>query len=108
MKTPYSIILAPAAAVLLSSCIVEVPENTGNSGAATQLPANTGAVPQNVINDCLAALRGQVGSKPMTVLNSRRGENSYIVDVQVAGAERPWRCFHDGTKCTGTEYQGEG
>ncbi len=107
MNTPYAIILAPLAAVLLSSCIVEAPENTGNSGTATQ-PANPGGVPQNVINDCLATLRGQVGSKPMTVLSSRRGENSYIVDVQVAGAEKPWRCFHDGTKCTGTEYQGEG
>ena len=68
----------------------------------------TGAVPKQVINDCLAALRKQVGRKGMKVLKSKRGENSFIVDVTVEGVPNPWRCFHDGTKCTGTEYQGEG
>lgn len=67
-----------------------------------------GPVPQKVIDDCLAALRKQVGDKKMKVLSSKRGETSFIVDVEVTGAEKPWRCFHDGTKCTGTEYQGEG
>jgi hypothetical protein len=69
---------------------------------------DAGAVPQKVIDDCLAALRKQVGNKPMTVLSKKRGENSFIIDVKVEGAQKPWRCFHDGTKCTGTEYQGEG
>ena len=44
----------------------------------------------------------------MKVLSARRGENSYVVDVQVRGAEKPWRCYHDGRRCMGTEYQGEG
>jgi len=76
-------------------------------GAAAEKPA-TGPVPQKVIDDCLAALRKQVGDKKMKVLHSKRGETSFIIDVEVTGAQKPWRCFHDGTKCTGTEYQGEG
>ena len=68
----------------------------------------TGPVPQRVIDDCLAALRKQVPGRDMKVLSSKRGEASFIVDVKVDGVPKPWRCFHDGTKCTGTEYQGEG
>ena len=44
----------------------------------------------------------------MKVIVARRGEASFIVDVNVVGAVAPWQCYHDGTKCTGTEYQGEG
>jgi hypothetical protein len=76
-------------------------------GADEEKPA-TGPVPQKVIDDCLAALRKQVGDKKMKVIQSKQGETSFIIDVEVSGAEKPWRCFHDGTKCTGTEYQGEG
>ena len=62
-----------------------------------------------MIDDCLAALHKQVGNEAgMKVLSAKRGENSFIIDVKVESAEKPWRCFHDGTKCTGTEYQGEG
>jgi len=69
----------------------------------------TGAVPQKVIDDCLKALRKNVGNETgMKVIKAKRGENSYIIDVRVDSAEKPWRCFHDGTRCTGTEYQGEG
>lgn len=78
-------------------------------------PAEEGAgkpaaeVPQKVIDDCLEALRKQVGQQTgMKVISARRGEASFIIDVHVDTAEKPWRCFHDGTKCTGTEYQGEG
>lgn len=86
---------------------------TANAPGAAPAPAPeekpaTGAVPKKVKDDCLAALRKQVGDKKLTVISSKRGENSFIVDVKVDGAEKPWRCFHDGTKCTGTEYQGEG
>ncbi len=108
MKHQIAFILAPVAALALNSCVVEVPQGSANNVTPTQLPADNGGVPQNVINDCLATLRGQVGNKPMTILNSRRGESSFIVDVQVGGVPKPWRCYHDGTKCTGTEYQGEG
>lgn len=69
----------------------------------------TGPVPQKVIDDCLVALRKQVGQETgMKVIQARRGETSFIIDVRVDSAEKPWRCYHDGTKCTGTEYQGEG
>lgn len=81
---------------------------TDKAPAVEEEKPATGPVPQNVIDDCLAALRKQVGDKKMKVLNSRRGEASFIIDVEVTGAEKPWRCYHDGTKCTGTEYQGEG
>jgi hypothetical protein len=69
---------------------------------------STKAVPQKVIDDCLAALAKQVGERPMKVIVARRGEASFIVDVRVDGVENLWRCYHDGTSCTGTEYQGEG
>lgn len=70
---------------------------------------STAPVPQKVIEDCLTALRKNVGNEVgMKVIKAERGENSFIVDVKVDSAEKPWRCFHDGTKCTGTEYQGEG
>jgi hypothetical protein len=77
-------------------------------GAGEEKPA-TGAVPQKIIDDCLQALRKQLGNETgMKVIKAERGENSFIIDVGVDSAEKPWRCFHDGTKCTGTQYQGEG
>lgn len=81
---------------------------TNEKPAEEEVPA-TGEVPRKVIDDCLAALRKQAGNEAgMKVLSAKRGENSFIIDVKVESAEKPWRCFHDGTKCTGTEYQGEG
>jgi hypothetical protein len=77
-------------------------------GAGEEKPA-TGEVPKKVIDDCLQALRKQLGNETgMKVIKAKRGENSFIIDVRVDSAEKPWRCFHDGSKCTGTEYQGEG
>lgn len=81
---------------------------TDKPPAQEEKPA-TGAVPQKVIDDCLKALRKIVGHETgMKVIKAKRGETSFIIDVRVDSAEKPWRCFHDGTKCTGTEYQGEG
>lgn len=68
----------------------------------------TGPVPKRVIDDCLAALRKQIPDKLMKVVSASRGETSFIVDISVEGVPKPWRCYHDGTECTGTEYQGEG
>ena len=68
----------------------------------------TGPVPPKVINDCLETLRKQLSGGSMEVIRAVRGENSFIVDVKVQGVPKAWRCFHDGTRCTGTEYQGEG
>lgn len=81
---------------------------TDKKPAEEEVPA-TGPVPQKVIDDCLAALRKQLGNETgMKVLKAERGENSFIIEVKADSAEKPWRCYHDGTKCTGTEYQGEG
>ena len=81
---------------------------TDEQPAEEEAPA-TGAVPKKVIDDCLAALRKKVGNETgMKVIKAERGENSFIIDVKVESAEKPRRCYHDGTKCTGTEYQGEG
>lgn len=81
---------------------------TDNQPVEEEKPS-TGPVPQKVIDDCLEALRKNVGNETgMKVIKAERGENSFIIDVQVNSAEKPWRCFHDGTRCTGTEYQGEG
>ena len=75
--------------------------------AAEEKPA-TGPVPQKVINDCIDALQKQIPDKDIMLISAKRGETSYIVDLAVRGVEKPWRCYHDGTRCTGTEYQGEG
>ncbi|MFC7336478.1 hypothetical protein ACFQY0_04750 [Haloferula chungangensis] len=81
---------------------------TDEQPAEEEVPA-TGPVPQKVIDDCLTALRKQLGNETgMKVIKSERGENSFIIDVKAESAEKPWRCYHDGTKVTGTEYQGEG
>jgi hypothetical protein len=70
---------------------------------------SVGPVPQKIIEDCLVALRKDVGNETgMKVLSAKRGETGFIIDVRVESAEKPWRCFHDGTRCTGTQYQGEG
>lgn len=82
---------------------------TDKAPAAAEEKPSSGPVPKNVIDDCLKALRKQVGNETgMKVIEAKRGENAFIIDVKVDSAEKPWRCFHDGTKCTGTEYQGEG
>ncbi len=107
--------IVPLVALSLNSCIVV--DESGTSGvpkpnAAVRNQAeekpSAAAVPQNVIDDCLAALRKQVGERGMKVISARRGEASFIVDVRVDDVPKPWRCFHDGSTCTGTEYQGEG
>ena len=95
----------------LNSCAVQekdkVPAPAQASQPAVEVPA-TGPVPQKVTDDCLAALRKMVGERGMQVISARRGESCFIVEVWVEGVEKPWRCFHDGTECFGTEYQGEG
>jgi starvation-inducible outer membrane lipoprotein len=113
MKHHIQTILISAAALLLSSCVVEVPSTSQGNAPAYGQPLTavtaTEPVPQKVIDDCLAVLRNQVGQQTgMKVISAKRGESSFIIDVKVDSAEKPWRCFHDGTKCTGTEYQGEG
>ena len=50
----------------------------------------------------------QLPDRALKVIRAERGENSFIIDVEVEGAEKPWRCYHDGSKVTGTEYRGEG
>lgn len=108
-------LIIPLVALSLNACIVVDESSTsgsqkpngGRPNQAEEKPS-TAAVPQNVIDDCLAALRKQVGERPMQVISARRGEASFIVDVRVDDVPKPWRCFHDGSTCTGTEYQGEG
>jgi len=80
---------------------------TNSKPVAEEVPA-VGPVPQKVVNDCLAALKKQIPDRKMKVVLAKRGENSFIVDVKVSGVANLWRCYHDGSKCTGTEYQGEG
>jgi hypothetical protein len=108
-------LIIPFVALTLNACIVVDESSTSgtpkpNSSAQNQAEEkpSTAAVPENVTEDCLAALRKQVGSKGMKVISARRGEASFIVDVRVDGVPNPWRCYHDGNTCTGTEYQGEG
>lgn len=55
------------------------------------------------MGDCRSTLRKQICAREMKVLEARRGENSFIIDIKVEGVPEPWRCFHEGRK-----YQGEG
>jgi hypothetical protein len=77
------------------------------SGAQTDdEPPATDSIPQKVVDDCLAKLKTQIPDREMKVTSARRGEASFIVEVE--GVPEPWRRHHDGTNCTSTEYQGEG
>lgn len=118
MKSPASPALLSLAALALTACsgttptnskpsVPQAPTTTTSRQPAEERPA-TGPVPQKVVDDCLAALRQQIPNRPMQVIESKRGEASFIVDVKVEGVPNPWRCYHDGTNVTGTEYQGEG
>ena len=80
----------------------------GASAPVVEEKPATGSVPQKVINDCIDTLQKQIPDKDIMQISAKRGETSYIVDLAVRGVENPWRCYHDGTRCTGTEYQGEG
>jgi len=123
--TPICRLSAFITPLLLAQCVADNSPSQAHPSEASQKPAPatstvpqpspiaeeipaTGPVPQSVINDCLAALRQQIPDRQMRVLSSRRGEASYIIDIAVVGVPNPWRCYHDGTRCTGTEYQGEG
>lgn len=73
------------------------------ASAVEEVPA-TGTAPQTVIDDCLSGLREQVGQETgMKVINAKRSETSFLIDVAVDSSEKPYRCYHDGTKCTGSE-----
>lgn len=80
----------------------------GETALALEEKPATGPVPRKVINDCIDALQKQIPDRDIMLISAKRGESSYIVDLAVRGVEKPWRCYHDGTRCTGTEYQGEG
>lgn len=80
----------------------------GAPAPAAEEKPSTDPVPLKVINDCIATLQKQIPDKDIMLISAKRGEASYIVDLAVRGVEKPWRCYHDGTRCTGTEYQGEG
>ncbi len=80
----------------------------GASAPVVEEKPATGPVPQKVINDCIDTLQKQIPDKDIMLISAKRGETSFIVDLAVRGVEKPWRCYHDGTRCTGTEYQGEG
>ena len=54
------------------------------SGAQTnEEPPATDSIPQKVIDDCLAKLKTQIPDREMEVISARRGEASFIVDVEV-------------------------
>lgn len=112
MKTrASSIVVLSIATLTLTQCVIELDENgnvPGTSNPPSTGMAESAAVPYQVKADCLATLRSQVQGRGMRVVSAERGENSYIVDIQVDGVPNLWRCFHDGSRCTGTEYQGEG
>ena len=113
IRMTRAILLIPLLSIGLVSCVVDdagAPSSVSQgSGAQTdeERPA-TDSIPQKVIDDCLAKLKTQIPDREMKVISARRGEASFIVDVEVEGVPEPWRCYHDGTNCTGTEYQGEG
>lgn len=105
------ILLIPPLGIGLVSCVVDDAGAPGSvkqgSGAQTDdEPPATDSIPQKVVDDCLAKLKTQIPDREMKVISARRGEASFIVEVE--GVPEPWRRHHDGTNCTSTEYQGEG
>ena len=114
MKLPLLRLLLVLLCVPLCQCVVVERDSNAATGAQLSGGASqeerpaSGAVPDKVIDDCLATLKRQIPDRSMKVIRAKRGEASFIIDVSVEGVPNLWRCYHDGTSCTGTEYQGEG
>ena len=70
--------------------------------------ARSASVPYRVKVECLAELRRTIPDRSMSVVGAVRNGATYIVEIRVHGVPNLWRCYHDGDRCTGTEYQGEG
>lgn len=84
----------------------------GSAGSAGQLPA---ARPESgvdrfaqVRNDCIRAVRRQVGGRSASVNRVQPGENFLTVSVNVEGAQAPWICEHSSRHVMRVYYGAEG
>lgn len=100
MTRYLTLLMLPFVALSLTQCAQEEAPRVPTSHSA--------AVPFTVKAECLAELRKLIPDRTMQVVRSVKNGSSYVVDVRVDGVPHFWRCFHDGKRCTGTEYQGEG
>lgn len=65
-------------------------------------------MPSKAESDCLAAVANQVSNGDVSTISVEMGETSTHVLVKVPGAQKPWRCDHDGRKVLRVMYMGEG
>lgn len=65
-------------------------------------------MPSKAESECLAAVANQVGNGNVSTISVRMGETSTQVLVRVPGAQKPWRCDHNGRKVLRVMYMGEG
>lgn len=79
-----------------------------NKPEKTSAPAAGKPTPSKSESDCLAAVASQVGNTAVSTISETMGETATNVLVRVAGAEKPWRCDHDGNKVLRVLYMGEG
>lgn len=90
----------------LTISVTDGPPGEVAAPVAEEVPA-TGPVPQKVIDDCLVALRKELGQEAgLKVISAERGETAFEVLVDVSTASAPWKCFHDGTRVTQTMFTG--
>lgn len=65
-------------------------------------------MPSKAESDCLAAVAKEVSNGDVSTISVEMGETSTHVLVKVPGAQKPWRCDHDGRKVLRVMYMGEG
>jgi hypothetical protein len=61
-----------------------------------------------VRQDCIRAVRRQVGGNPTSVIRIEPGENFFIVSLRVEGAQAPWICEHSSREVMRVYYGSEG
>ena len=89
--------------VLALSGLTQCAVQPADRGAVT----HSASVPYRVKVECLAELRRTIPDRSMSVVGAARNGASYIVEIRVHGVPNLWRCYHDGNRCTGTEYRGQ-
>ncbi|MCB1503361.1 MAG: hypothetical protein H6876_10610 [Hyphomicrobiaceae bacterium] len=79
------------------------------SGKPTEPPtAAAKPTPGKSEAECLAAVSKQIGHGGVSTISVKKGETATQVLVKVQGAQKPWRCDHDGKKVLRVMYMGEG
>jgi hypothetical protein len=85
-------------------------DEVANYDLAIEVSALEGAQPSESAAEtaCLAAVAKQVGTSDVSTISVDSSQAGTSVQVQVAGAEKPWNCVYQGGQVVDVWYMGEG